>query len=68
MINLIEEYLEYEMLHAQVRFHKYRYYKMDDPVIEDLEYDELERDFEAAAARLGFPGSWVDCRDNLPEK
>lgn len=30
-------------LEQQVLVHRYRYYVMDDPVISDFEYDQLER-------------------------
>jgi len=32
---------------------KYRYYKMDDPTLEDSEYDRLEKEYDELAKKLG---------------
>lgn len=36
-----------EKLREAIRYHNYRYYVLDDPVISDPEYDELMRELEA---------------------
>jgi len=36
-----------EKLREAIRYHNYRYYVLDDPVISDAEYDELMRQLEA---------------------
>jgi DNA ligase (NAD+) len=49
-----------ERLRAEVDFHNYRYYVLDDPVIPDAEYDRLLRelqDLEAAHPELVTPES-----------
>ncbi len=37
-------------LREQIRYHKYRYYVLDDPEVSDAEYDELERELLAIEA------------------
>lgn len=34
--------------------HKYRYYILDSPIIEDFEYDLLEREYESLAKKLSL--------------
>lgn len=41
-----------EKLRQAIRYHNYRYYVLDDPVISDAEYDELMRDLEALEERF----------------
>jgi DNA ligase (NAD+) len=36
-----------EQLRRAIRYHNYRYYVLDDPVISDAEYDELMRELES---------------------
>jgi len=60
------ELLEYEFLHAQMRYHKYLYYRLSINEISDHDYDVIERDYNTIAKKNNWPGSWVDCRD-VPE-
>ncbi len=49
-----------ESLREQIRYHNYRYYVLDEPVISDAEYDALMRelrDLEAAHPELVTPDS-----------
>jgi DNA ligase (NAD+) len=41
-----------EELHAQVRYHDYRYYVLDSPEISDAEYDELMRELRELEGRF----------------
>jgi len=43
-----------EKLRQAIRYHNYRYYVLDDPVISDAEYDELMQDLQALEEE--FPG------------
>lgn len=63
----------YKQLFHQLRYHKFRYYVMDDPILSDSQYDHLEREFVSACERLklfpamykvfGEPKLWVDSTD-----
>ena len=41
----------YEELKKQIRFHNYRYYVLDDPVVSDYEYDQLTNKLQANEAQ-----------------
>ena len=41
-----------EKLREAIRYHNYRYYVLDNPVISDAEYDELMQDLEALEERF----------------
>lgn len=43
--------------------HKCRYYIMSNPIIEDYDYDMLEKEYEALAEELGLPKSATDMVD-----
>ena len=58
-----KDLLLYQSLTAQIRYHKYLYYKLGAQVISDKEYDVLEKRFDVIADKYKWPGSWVDCRD-----
>ncbi len=60
------DYLEYQMLYATIRYHKYIYYEVvekEDSKITDFAYDELEHKFSQLAIKYGWPDAWVGCRD-----
>ena len=40
--------------------HKFRYYRLDSPIVEDHEYDKLEREYDNLAKELGLPPTAVD--------
>jgi DNA ligase (NAD+) len=41
-----------EELRAAIRYHNYRYYVLDDPVISDADYDQLMQDLQALEERF----------------
>lgn len=41
----------YEDLKNQIRYHNYRYYVLDDPVVSDYEYDQMLKKLEAIEAQ-----------------
>lgn len=65
----------YKMLLYSLRYHKFRYYVMDKPVLADFDYDTLERQFANACEKLkqwphiyealGKPEVWVDSSDYI---
>lgn len=65
----------FKMLYYSLRYHKFRYYVMDKPVLSDSEYDSLERQFSNACETLkqwpnvyeafGKPEAWVDSTDYI---
>lgn len=59
--------LEYQYLYAELRYHKYRYYILNDASLPDYDYDITERRFNKLARENGWPGSWVGCRDAREE-
>lgn len=61
----VAKYLRYQMVEAQVRYYKWCYYELNITMMNDLNYDCLEKQFDALAFELGLPGSWVDSRDQL---
>lgn len=56
----MDEYQEIQKLSQEINFHNYRYHVLDDPVISDLEYDQLVirlRQLEAAHPEAVSPDS-----------
>lgn len=51
--------LLYRMLKASLRYHKYLYYELCKPEIDDYTYDLLEKRFDSIAEELKWEGSWV---------
>ena len=49
---LFDARLRAEELHAQIRYHDYRYYVLDSPEISDAEYDVLMRELKAIEERF----------------
>lgn len=47
----------------QILEHKCRYYELSRPTIKDYEYDMLEKEYDALAAKLGLPASASDMVD-----
>lgn len=41
----------YEDLKSQIRYHNYRYYVLNDPVVSDFEYDQMLKQLEAIEAQ-----------------
>lgn len=44
----------------QLLEHKYRYYVLDQPIIQDHEYDQLEREYDRLAKLLNLPPTAAD--------
>lgn len=63
-----EDYLEYQMLHAQLRYYKFMYYLKAASPLADADYDIMEKRFNALAIDYGLPGTWVGCRDRPEEE
>lgn len=40
--------------------HKYRYYMLSKPIIQDYEYDMLEKEYDGLADEIGLPKSASD--------
>ncbi len=61
----------YKKLEKALLEHRYRYYKLDHPVISDFEYDFIERTYEAACREAGVQSILkeygVDFQDNHPD-
>ena len=56
----MDEYQEIQKLSQEINLHNYRYHVLDDPVISDLEYDQLVirlRQLEAAHPEAVSPDS-----------
>lgn len=64
----LKDHLEYQMLHAQLRYHKYLYYRLAQNEISDFQYDILERRFDKLAEAYNLAGSWVDSYDRPYEE
>lgn len=50
----------YVQLSWELLEHKFRYYVLDNPEIQDFEYDMLEKEYDSLAEELGLPKSASD--------
>lgn len=57
----------YEALKKEIRYHNYRYYVLNDPVVSDFEYDQLTQKLTAIEAQ--YP-DWItpDSPSHAPER
>ncbi len=59
-----EEKLQYyQDLGNRLQEHRYRYYGLDDPVIEDYEYDHIERVYKEVSRNLSLKDVAIDMVD-----
>lgn len=64
----VAKYLRYQMVEAQVRYYKWCYFELERHEMNDVQFDWLEKQFNALAHELGLPGSWNDSRDELVDE
>ena len=58
-----ERLTHFEQLGSRLLEHRYRYYILDEPVIQDSEYDYLERYYKLLANELGLPDTAINMVD-----
>lgn len=49
----------YDQLYGLIRWYKHQYYVRNESAVGDQQYDELEKEFDEVATKLGLPGSWI---------
>jgi hypothetical protein len=58
-----ERLTHFQQIGSRLLEHRYRYYVLDEPVVQDSEYDHLERYYKRLATELNLPDTTADMVD-----